>query len=160
MAAELKSTDDYLVGIISDTHGLLRPEAVEVFKSADFIIHAGDIGKPEILEALRRVAPLFAVRGNMDMGGWALALPKTEVVGIGEALLYVLHDLYELDLDPAAAGFSGVISGHTHRAGIDERNGVVFLNPGAAGPFRPPVSVGLLRIQGSSLEAELIKLAS
>jgi hypothetical protein len=147
-----------LIGVISDTHGQLRPEALKAFQETDLIIHAGDIGKPEVLEALRLVAPVYAVRGNMDAGVWALELPETEVVEIGEVLLYVLHDANRLDLDPAAAGFSCVISGHTHRPSIDNRKGVLFLNPGTAGPFSSKGTVALLHLRGSSLEAQVVEL--
>lgn len=153
-----RSTDEYTVGLISDTHGLLRPEAVNALKGADLIIHAGDIGKIQVLEALREVAPVIAVRGNMDSGGWARELPETEVVEVGQVLVYVLHDLQTMDLDPAAAGFSAVISGHTHTASIDKRKGVLFLNPGTAGPFRSPISVAMLSIQGEHLDAQVIEL--
>ena len=158
MSARSQITGYYLVGVISDTHGFLRPEAVKALEGADLIVHAGDIGKPEILEALRVVAPVLAVRGNMDWGEWTRDLPKTEIVEIGEILLYVLHDANELDLEPATAGFRAVISGHTHRPSIDKRNGVLFLNPGTAGPFRSPASVALLHLRASTLEAQLVPL--
>lgn len=153
-----RSKNEYTVGLISDTHGLLRPEAVNALKGADLIIHAGDIGKIQVLETLREVAPVIAVRGNMDSGGWARELAETEVVEVGQVLVYVLHDLQTMDLDPAAAGFSAVISGHTHKASIDKRKGVLFLNPGTAGPFRSPISVAMLRIQGEHLDAQVIEL--
>ncbi|MFP3870437.1 MAG: metallophosphoesterase family protein [Syntrophobacteria bacterium] len=153
-----KSAGEYTVGLISDTHGLLRPEAVKALKGVDLTIHAGDIGNPGVLEDLRAVAPVFAVRGNMDGGEWARELPETEVVEVGEVLVYVLHDVRRMDLDPAAAGFSAVISGHTHTASIEKREGVLFLNPGTAGPFKSPVSVAVLRIQGGHLDAHLIEL--
>jgi putative phosphoesterase len=160
MSVRAQMTGDYLVGVISDTHGFLRPGAVKALEDADLIIHAGDIGKPEILEALREVAPVFAVRGNMDWGEWTCDLPEREIVEIGEVLVYVLHDANQLDLEPAAAGFSAVISGHTHRPSIDKRNGVLFLNPGTAGPFRSPASVALLHLRGSILEPQLVPLES
>ncbi|MBM4273081.1 MAG: metallophosphoesterase family protein [Deltaproteobacteria bacterium] len=148
------------LGVISDTHGLLRPEAVKVLSGSDLIIHAGDIGDPEILEALRRLGPVAAVRGNMDKAPWAGNLPATEVVEAGAARLYVLHELFALDLDPAAAGFAGVIFGHTHEPALFRKDGVLFLNPGSAGPkrFAHPVSLALLHVNGPTLEAELIKL--
>jgi len=158
MGISLQSGNDYLIGVISDTHGHLLPEGMKAFENADLIIHAGDIGKPEILHALRGVAPVCAVRGNMDSGGWARELPETEIVEIGKILLYVLHDAYDLDLDPAGAGFSAVITGHTHKPLIQRRDGVLFLNPGSAGPFRSPATVALLRLRGNSLEAELVAL--
>ncbi len=157
MSTEPQREDGYLVGVISDTHGILPAETAAAFQGVDLIIHAGDIGKPEVLEALRQIAPVHAVRGNMD-GGWAFGLPETEVVEIGEVLLYVLHDAYDLDLDPAAAGFVAVINGHTHRASVERRNGVLFLNPGTASSFRSPGTVALLRIRGSSLEPRVIEL--
>ncbi len=158
MSTKSQSADDYIIGVISDTHGLLRPEATKALASADLIIHAGDIGKIEVLEALQAISPVYAVRGNMDTGDWARDLPETEVVEIGELLLYVLHNVNELDIDPVAAGFSAVISGHTHKTSIKRQSGVLFLNPGTAGPFRPPTTIALLHMRGSSLEVELIEL--
>ncbi|MDD5153192.1 MAG: metallophosphoesterase family protein [Desulfovibrionales bacterium] len=160
MPTELKSHDSHLVGVISDTHGLLRPEVLKAFEGIDLIVHAGDIGPEEVLKALQEVAPVVAVRGNMDSLGWAGNLSKKEVVEVGEALLYVIHDVDELDLDPAAAGFSAVISGHSHRPCIEKQNGVLFLNPGSAGPCRSvlPASVALLRVEGKALGARLIAL--
>lgn len=147
-------------GVISDTHGLLRPEAVKALKGVDMIIHAGDIGKPEILQALRAIAPVVAVRGNNDTGDWALSLPETEVVEVGRVALYVLHDVHALDLDPAAAGFDAVISGHSHQPAVARRHGVLFVNPGSAGPrrFKLPVSLARLAMQGEALDARLIDL--
>jgi len=160
MSAELKNHDSHLVGVISDTHDLLRPEALKAFEGIDLIVHAGDIGTEEVLKTLQEVAPVVAVRGNMDRFGWAGKLSKTEIVAVGEALLYVLHDVDELHLDPAAAGFSAVISGHSHRPWIEKQNGVLFLNPGSAGPCRSalPASVALLRVEGKALGARLIAL--
>ena len=124
---------NFIVGVISDTHGVLPSSAIEAFESTDIIIHAGDIGKPDILDTLRSIAPVVAVRGNMDYGKWAYKLPETEVVEIGEALLYVLHDLHAFDIEPSVAGFSAVISGHTHRPYIEDVGGVLFIKPGSAG---------------------------
>jgi uncharacterized protein len=148
------------IGVISDTHGLVRPEAVKALQGVELIIHAGDIGKPEVLEALGAIAPVVAVRGNNDTGDWAHALPETEVVEIGHVALYVLHDVHELDLDPVAAGFKAVISGHSHQPAMAKRNSVLFLNPGSAGPrrFKLPVSLAHLSIQGDALDAQLIDL--
>jgi len=148
------------IGVISDTHGLLRPEAIDALRGSDLIVHAGDIGGPDILEGLRRVAPVVAVRGNNDRDGWARDLSDTEVVRAGDTLLYVLHDLHELDLDPAAAGFKAVISGHSHRPDATERAGVLYLNPGSAGPrrFSLPIAVARLRIDGNVLSAEIVEL--
>lgn len=131
------------VGILSDTHGLLRPEAVQALKGVDWIVHAGDLGSAEVLEALRGIAPTVAVRGNIDRGEWAQGLPSTEILEVGPYALYVLHDLRELALDPAAAGFAAVISGHSHRPAIRQEKGVLYLNPGSVGPrrFDLPVSM-------------------
>ena len=157
MSTEAQKKDGFLVGIISDTHGHLRPEVAEAFAGVDLIIHAGDIGKNEVLEALRAIAPVHAVRGNMD-GGWAHGLPATEVVEIGEVLIYVLHDAYLLNLDPATAGFVAVINGHTHRAAVEKRKGVLFLNPGSASPHSSSGTVALLRIRGTSLVPKVVEL--
>jgi uncharacterized protein len=148
------------LGIISDTHGLVRPEAVTALEGVDMIIHAGDIGKPEVLEALRAIAPVVAVRGNNDTGAWAQALAETEVVEVGRVALYVLHDVKALDLDPVAAGFAAVISGHSHRPALMTRQGVLFLNPGSAGPrrFQLPVSVARLSVRGNAVDAQLVEL--
>ena len=130
------------IGLISDTHGLLRPRALEALAGSDLIIHAGDVGDPAILEALRRIAPLTAVRGNIDKAEWAPLLPETAVVED----IYVLHNLHDLALDPAAGGFRAVVSGHSHKPGSFQRNGVLYINPGSAGPrrFRLPVTVARL----------------
>jgi putative phosphoesterase len=148
------------LGIIADTHGLLRPEAVAALRGADQIIHAGDVGNPEILAELQQIAPVTAIRGNVDKGTWAAALPATEVVVYGEFLLYVLHDLQELDLTPEAAGFHAVISGHSHQPSITERNGILYLNPGSAGPrrFKLPVTVARITVINGALHAELLSL--
>jgi uncharacterized protein len=148
------------IGVISDTHGLLRPQAVAALRDCPAIIHAGDVGRPEILDELRRIAPVYAVRGNVDMGPWAMRLPETETVEIGDCLLYVLHDLNALDLDPQTAGFRAVIAGHSHQPKIETRDGVLYFNPGSAGPrrFSLPVSVGRLIASGRELQAEIINL--
>ncbi|MFQ5960656.1 MAG: metallophosphoesterase family protein [Candidatus Methylomirabilales bacterium] len=153
---------DHIVGVISDTHGLLRPEAVAELEGSALIVHAGDIGEPEVLDTLRKIAPVIAVRGNTDKGRWAHALPKTEVLEVGEFSFYVLHDLGELDLDPAAAAFRVVIFGHSHRPEVRERNGVMFLNPGSAGPrrFNLPVTVARLRIRDGNLDAAIVELGT
>ena len=136
------------VGVISDTHGLLRPEALAALAGVDLIIHAGDIGDPEIIDALRQIAPVHAIRGNVDRGFWADEFSPTEIVEVDSQSLYVLHDLHELDLDPAAAGFRVVISGHTHDPVVKEQHGVVYLNPGSAGPrrFKLPISLARMTI--------------
>ena len=134
------------IGLISDTHGLVRSEALAALRGSDLIIHAGDVGKPEIIDQLRTVAPVVAVRGNIDKGDWASQLPETTVVEAGPAVIYVIHDIGQLDLDPAAAGFNVVVSGHSHKPRQTERNGVIYVNPGSAGPrrFRLPITVARL----------------
>ena len=151
---------DVRVGLISDTHGLLRPEAVERLRGAAHIVHAGDIGAPEILTGLRALAPLTAVRGNNDRDPWARAVRASESVRIGAVRLYVVHDLAELDIDPAAAGFRVVVSGHSHRPRIEARDGVLYVNPGSAGPrrFRLPVAVARLEIDGAAVRAAIEEL--
>jgi len=148
------------LGVISDTHGLLRPEAVNVLRGSDRILHAGDIGAPEIIEALAQIAPVTAIRGNVDTGSWARALPETEVVEAGNVTIYMLHDLGQLGLNPEAAGFRVVIYGHSHHPNIEEKNGVLYFNPGSAGPrrFNVPVSVGKLTIETGTVRAELVEL--
>jgi uncharacterized protein len=149
-----------VVGVISDTHGLLRPEALATLRGSELILHAGDIGAPEILTELRRLAPVHAVRGNVDVQPWAASLPAIEVVEAGGSLLYMLHNLKELDLKPRAAGFAAVVSGHSHVPGHKVRDGVLYFNPGSAGPrrFRLPVSVGRLTITNGRITPEIIKL--
>jgi putative phosphoesterase len=150
-----------IVGVISDTHGLLRPEAVAALRGSDLILHAGDVGKAEVLEALRTVAPTTAIRGNVDTAIWATALPATEVISVDGLDFYMLHDRAALDLDPRAAGFAAVIYGHTHRPGAEVRHGVLYLNPGSAGPrrFSLPVTVARLTITAGQLSHEIIDLA-
>jgi putative phosphoesterase len=149
-----------VVGLISDTHGLLRPEAVAALCGSDFIIHAGDIGAPEILTELSRLAPVTAIRGNIDRGAWADGLPRTEVLECGGTLIYVLHDVNELYLDPAAATFQAVVSGHSHSPHAFEKDGVVYANPGSAGPrrFTLPIAVGRLTVADGRVSCELIAL--
>ncbi|HEY7189562.1 MAG TPA: metallophosphoesterase family protein [Vicinamibacterales bacterium] len=149
-----------IVGVISDTHGLLRPQALRALDGSERIIHAGDVGDPQILTRLRTIAPTTAVRGNIDTGEWAALLPMTEVVEIGDVHLYVLHDLAALDLDPKAAGFAAVISGHSHRPAAQVRNGVLYLNPGSAGPrrFKLPIALARLEIVGGRITHEIIEL--
>jgi putative phosphoesterase len=151
---------EHLIGVISDTHGLLRPEAVKVLQGVELIIHAGDVGNPKVLANLARIAPVHAVRGNTDRGDWAADLPHTRVVEVGGVHLYVLHELFCLDLDPAAAGFAAVIFGHSHSPHLERKNGVLYLNPGSAGPrrFTLPVSLARIKLQGISLHPELLEL--
>jgi putative phosphoesterase len=148
------------LGVISDTHGLLPPEAVEALRGSDRILHAGDIGAPEILEALAKIAPVTAVRGNVDTASWARWLPATEIIEVGGVSIYMLHDRGQLDLRPEAAAFCAVIYGHSHHPKIEEKNGVLFFNPGSAGPrrFHLPVSVGRLTIETGKVRAELVEL--
>ena len=148
------------VGLISDTHGLLRPEAVAALRGSDYIIHAGDICAPEILSALEEIAPVTAVRGNNDHGAWAMSIQETAVLQAGATFIYVIHDLAEMDVDPRAAGFHAVISGHSHRPLSASRDGILFVNPGSAGPrrFSLPVSVGRLLVAGTKVEGQLIEL--
>jgi len=149
-----------VIGLISDTHGLLRPEAVAALTGSDFIVHAGDIGSADVLEGLARLAPVTAVRGNVDRGGWASGLPPAEVLDAGGAYLYAVHDIAELDLDPAAAGFQAVISGHSHQPAVREKDGVLYINPGSAGPrrFSLPIAVGRLTLSAGRIVPELITL--
>jgi uncharacterized protein len=151
---------EHLIGVISDTHGLLRPEAVKALKGVELIIHAGDVGNPKVLANLERIAPVQAVRGNTDRGDWAAGLPHARVVEVGGVHLYVLHELFCLDLDPAAAGFAAVIFGHSHSPHLERKNGVLYLNPGSAGPrrFTLPVTLARIKVQGDSLYPELLEL--
>jgi putative phosphoesterase len=134
------------IGVISDTHSLLRPQAMHALKGSDLIIHAGDVGDPKILDSLKTLAPVFPVRGNVDTEAWAQGLPETEIIETSSAMIYVLHDLHALDLNPAAAGFQVVVSGHSHKPGQTERDGILFLNPGSAGPRRFDLPVTVARI--------------
>ena len=150
----------HTLGVISDTHGLVRPEALAALAGVERIVHAGDIGAPDVLDALGRIAPVTAVRGNNDRERWAADIPETDVLEIGDVSLYVLHDLHELDLDPRAAGFAAVIAGHSHQPRMEERDGVLYLNPGSAGPrrFKLPISLARLTVTGVHLRAELVTL--
>ena len=154
------SSDAAIIGLISDTHGLLRPEALAALKGSDLIIHAGDVGKPDILDQLRAIAPVVAVRGNVDRGAWVSQLPMTAAVEARAARIYVLHDIEQLDLDPHAAEFNLVISGHSHKPGRVERAGVTYVNPGSAGPrrFQLPITVARLDLLRSPWSVEFIEL--
>lgn len=157
----VKTAKAGVIGIISDTHGLVRPEALAALRGSDLIVHAGDVGAPDVLAALEQIAPVAAVRGNVDQGPWARALPTTRVVEVaGAGLLYVLHDLAQLDLDPHAAGVAAVITGHSHRARVEWRDDVLFLNPGSAGPrrFTLPVTLARLDARNPRLEATIVPL--
>jgi len=148
------------IGVISDTHGLLRPEAIEALGGSERIIHAGDVGDPAILEKLNEIAPVTAVRGNVDTGVWSRKLPLTDVLEVDGVSIYVLHILDELDLKPEAAGFSAVIHGHSHKPHSETKNGVLYFNPGSAGPrrFELPVTVGRLIVERGKIRAEIVEL--
>lgn len=150
-----------IIGVISDTHGLVRTEAVEALRGSALILHAGDVGAADVLEQLRRVAPLTAVRGNVDRGGWARKIPHDAVVQVEGVSIYMLHILEELDLKPEAAGFGVVVCGHSHEPTSDMRNGVLYFNPGSAGPrrFKLPVTVGKLVVDGMVVRGEIVELA-
>ena len=151
-----------VIGLISDTHGLLRQEALHALEGSELIIHAGDVGKSEIIDALKVIAPVFAVRGNVDTESWASALPETEVVTTGTATIYVLHDVHALDLNPAAAGFHIVVSGHSHKPARTESGGVLYINPGSAGPrrFQLPVMIARLDLAQTPWKVDFINLCN
>ena len=151
---------DLRLGVISDTHGLLRPEAVAALRGCDMIIHAGDVGSLEVIDGLRAIAPTFAIRGNIDSGSRAASLEATALVDVGENLFYVLHDIADLDLDPAAAGFAAVVFGHSHKPSIGTREGVLWLNPGSAGPrrFRLPITLARVAVTGTAIVPEIVEL--
>ncbi|QFU14281.1 Phosphodiesterase YfcE [Stutzerimonas frequens] len=149
------------IGLISDTHGLLRPEAVAALQGCAQIIHAGDIGKPQVLDGLRAIAPLEAIRGNIDTADWAQVLPERLDLRIGGLTLHVLHDLKQLDIDPLAAGVDVVIAGHSHKPKVERRDGVLYVNPGSAGTrrFSLPISLALLELNDGQAQVELISLS-
>jgi putative phosphoesterase len=149
-----------IVGVISDTHGLLRPEVARIFKGVDFILHAGDIGGPEVLEQLRLLAPTTAVRGNNDTGDWSAEIPETKLTQVEAVSIYMLHDLKQLPRRASIGDVHAVVSGHSHRPLIEHRDGILFLNPGSAGPrrFKLPISLARLTVQGSSVNAELLSI--
>ena len=154
------ATQPLTIGLISDTHGLLRPEAIAALRGSDLIVHSGDIGDQRVLDGLSRLAPVTAIRGNVDRGSWAASLPETETTKVGEAYVFIIHNVAELDLDPTAAGFHAVVSGHSHRPGWREKDGVLFVNPGSAGPrrFTLPITVGRLHVTGATIVPEIIDL--
>ena len=154
------TSNSNLIGVISDTHSRLPRSAVKVFGNVDLIIHAGDIGEPDILKTLEKIAPTKAVRGNMDTGNWALKLPKNDVIKIGQIVLYVLHDVNGLKLQSDSTAYNAVISGHTHRPAVEKMRGVLYINPGSAVQprFGYPPSVALLRIKNNAVQARLIEL--
>src|ERR1051326_7096023 len=149
------------IGVISDTHGLLRPEAVELLRGSEHIIHAGDIGSAEIIPALEKIASVSAIRGNVDTQAWARRFAETEVVEFEGLHIYIIHDVNALDLNPKAAGFAAVISGHSHQPKQEMKDGVLYFNPGSAGPrrFKLPISVGRLQIVGGKMSAEILEIA-
>lgn len=157
----MASINDLRVGLISDTHGLLRPEARAFLLGCDYIVHGGDIGEPTILDELAVIAPLIAVRGNNDTEPWAARLPVTEMIRVGNVFVYVIHDLAELDIDPGAAGVRVVVSGHSHKPMMEERDGILYVNPGSSGPrrFKLPISVGEIIVSGTAVRARLVHLS-
>jgi len=150
------------VGLISDTHGLLRPEAIEFLSGSDYIVHGGDIGDPAVLDTLSTIAPVTVVRGNNDKGAWAEHILESEFLQVGELFIYAIHDLGDLDIDPSAAGVHVVISGHSHKPLIEHRNGVLFVNPGSSGPrrFNLPISVAELIVTGNSASARIFEIGN
>lgn len=148
------------IGLISDTHGLLRPEALAFLQGCDHLVHGGDIDTPDVLHALSALTPVCAVRGNNDRGAWATALPEVEYIRFGEVMIHVLHDLAQLSIDPRTAGVRVVVSGHSHKPLIEDRDGVLYVNPGSAGPrrFRLPIAVGELVIDGTAVTARVVEL--
>lgn len=157
----MRRREKIVIGVVSDTHGILRPEAVEHLRGVDYVIHAGDIGAPEVLTGLAAIAPVTAVRGNNDKGLWARDLPETAVLRVGGLAIYVLHDVHELDIDPRAASVSTVIAGHSHRPMLKEEDGVLYMNPGSIGPrrFKLPITLGKLVVQGERRMGEIIRLS-
>jgi hypothetical protein len=157
-----KNPRRYRVGLISDTHGLIRSEALDALRGSEIIIHCGDIGDASVLDALRNIAPVRAIRGNNDKGAWARGIPSTDVVEVGGHAIYVLHILAELDLDPERAGFSAVVFGHSHKPSIEMKGKALFVNPGSAGPrrFTLPVTVATLTLRSARCEAKIVELAS
>ena len=154
--------DTIHIGVIADTHTILRPQVVSAFRGVSRIIHAGDVGSPMVLNELQNIAPVHAVRGNVDQGRWANRLPPNDIVEVGGVLIYVLHDLDDLMLAPKAAGFAAVVHGHSHKPDIDYRDGVLYLNPGSAGPrrFTNPITVARLEVAAGNLRPEIISLES
>ncbi len=161
MASNGNQTTKKLIGVISDTHGLLRPEAIAALQGVDLILHAGDIGKPQVLEGLKTIAPVIAVRGNNDQGDWAEPFPEHKTVKVGSITIYLLHIVQELNFIPQTEGIRVIISGHSHKPSIVDKEGILFLNPGSAGPrrFKLPISVAHLQVDGSNIGAKIIDLA-
>jgi putative phosphoesterase len=155
-----RRADLHVIGLISDTHGLIRAEALEALQGVDLIIHAGDIGKREVIDALQNIAPVLAIKGNNDIGGWAHRFPETKLVKSGNTRLFVIHDVNELGCDPVARDYQVVVSGHSHKPSVSTRDGVLFVNPGSAGPrrFKLPIAVGKLFIEDNQVNAAIIEL--
>ena len=160
MSLNFQNKKNVVVGVIADTHGLLLPAAIKALKGVDLIVHAGDIGNTEVLDDLKSIAPVFAVRGNMDMIEGLRELPETEVIEVGDVLLYAIHDIRRLDIVPSKAGFDAVIFGHLHCPSVSEQKGVLFLNPGSAAQPRRnyPASLALLRVSGNSIKAQIVNI--
>lgn len=160
MSKKIQAKNSYLIGIISDTHGHLPQSASDIFKNVDLIVHAGDIGDPEIIEALQTFAPTRAVRGNMDMGQWARQLPRQETINVGRKTLYVIHDVYQLDINPKAQDCHVVIFGHTHKPQVEQRAGILYVNPGSAvhPRYGYPPSAAMLEIYNDTVKARLVEL--
>jgi len=154
------SEREITVGVISDTHGLMRPQALAALQGCDLIIHAGDVGSTDVIKELAAIAPTHVVRGNVDSGDWAAGLPMTELVEAGERLFFVLHEISQLDLDPAHAGLAAVVFGHSHQPSIETHDGVLFLNPGSAGPrrFKLPVTVARIDLSGPRMRPQIVEL--
>ena len=160
MTANYRNKKNVVVGVIADTHGFLLPAAIKALKGVDLIVHAGDIGNTEVLDNLKSIAPVYAVKGNMDMTKGLRELPETEVIEVGDALLYVIHDIHRLDIEPSKAGFSAVIFGHLHCPSVSEQSGVLFLNPGSAAQPRRnyPATLALLHVSGNSIKTQIVDI--
>jgi len=160
MASDSQNGNERLIGVISDTHGLVRPEALDALRGVELVLHAGDVGNSQVLEALKGIAPVVAVRGNNDKGQWAEELPQWDVVEVEAVSIYILHDLKEIDISPSGARFQVVVSGHSHKPLIEKRRGVLYVNPGSAGPrrFSLPVSIARLRVINETVKAQVIEL--
>jgi uncharacterized protein len=160
MSEETRSDREIVLGVISDTHGLMRPQALAALQGCDLIIHAGDVGSTEVIKALSGIAPTHVVRGNIDDADWAASLPMTEIVEVGERRFFVLHEISQLDFDPADRGCTAVVYGHSHQPLIEMREGVLFLNPGSAGPrrFKLPVTVARVGVSGQGLRPQIVEL--
>lgn len=158
--SRMTKTDRHVIGLISDTHGLVRPEALDALQGVELIIHAGDIGKRAVLSALKGIAPVAAIKGNIDRGAWTKPLADTKLLKVGGTRLFVIHNIKELDRDPVARGYQVVVSGHSHKPSVATRDGVLFVNPGSAGPrrFKLPIGVGKLFIEDNRVKAEIIEL--